>query len=221
MALAGLLLLFVIVFGPTMAIFSDLFSSTVAYFKDLVPLSNWVGREGTDFVHGWTTFYWVWWISWSPFVGMFIARVLRGRTVREFILCVLIVLLLVGILWMAAFGGTAIDQHVTGGYAGVVDTVTNWTPELSLCKMLEVLPLPAVSSFLGIVLVIVFFVTSSESGSLVIDTITAGGRPMHRSPSACSGLPPKASSPSPCCWAAGSPPCRRRRSRPASPSPWC
>ncbi len=176
MALAGALLLFVIVFGPTTAIFTDLFASTVAYLKDLVPLSNWVGREDTDFVHGWTTFYWAWWISWSPFVGMFIARVSRGRTVREFLTCVLIVPMLVCVLWMAAFGGTAIDQYVSGGHTGVVDTVKNWTPELSLFKMLEVLPLPAVSSFLGIVLVIVFFVTSSDSGSLVIDTITAGGK---------------------------------------------
>lgn len=176
MVLAAALLLFVVLFGPTTAIFADLFSSMVAYAKDLVPLSNWIGREDTDFVHGWTTFYWAWWISWSPFVGMFIARVSRGRTVREFLVCVLIVPMLVCVLWMAAFGGTAIDQYITGGHTGVVDTVKNWTPELSLFKMLELLPLSAVSSFLGIVLVIVFFVTSSDSGSLVIDTITAGGK---------------------------------------------
>ena len=127
-------------------------------------------------MHGWTTFYWAWWISWSPFVGMFIARVSRGRTVREFMLCVLIVPTLVGVLWMNAFGGTALSQFLDTGYTGVTETVAAWQPELSLFKMLEALPLANITSFIGIVLVIVFFVTSSDSGSLVIDTITAGGK---------------------------------------------
>ena len=107
---------------------------------------------------------------------MFIARVSKGRTVREFVTCVLIIPSLVCVLWMTAFGGTAISQFVNDGYTGVVDTVTAWTPELSLYRMLEPLPLSMISSFVGIVLVIVFFVTSSNSGSLVIDTITAGGK---------------------------------------------
>jgi BCCT family betaine/carnitine transporter len=127
-------------------------------------------------MHGWTTFYWAWWISWSPFVGMFIARVSKGRTVREFITCVLIIPSLVSVLWMTAFGGTAIIQFLGDGYTGVVETVTAYTPELSLYRMLEPLPLSTISSFVGVVLVIVFFVTSSDSGSLVIDTITAGGK---------------------------------------------
>ena len=142
----------------------------------MVPLSNWVGREDTDFMHGWTTFYWAWWISWSPFVGMFIARVSKGRTVREFIICVLIIPTLVCVLWMNAFGGTAVSQYLNSGYTGVTETVANWAPELSLFKMLEPMPLSGITSFIGIVLVIVFFVTSSDSGSLVIDTITAGGK---------------------------------------------
>lgn len=176
MILAVALLLFVLLAGPTLAIVTGLFTSTWAYLAAVVPLSNWVGREDTEFMHGWTTFYWAWWISWSPFVGMFIARVSRGRTVREFVTCVLIVPTLACILWMTAFGGTAIEQYVGAGYTGVTETVTNWTPELALFKMLEVLPLAAISSFIGILLVIVFFVTSSDSGSLVIDTITAGGK---------------------------------------------
>ncbi|MCP5152896.1 MAG: BCCT family transporter [Ectothiorhodospiraceae bacterium] len=176
MLLALLLLVFLIVVGPTGEIISGFFGGFVNYIKDLVPLSNWVGREDTDFMHGWTTFYWAWWISWSPFVGMFIARVSKGRTVREFVVCVLIIPTLVCVLWMNAFGGTAVSQFLNEGYTGVTETVSNWTPELSLFKMLEPMPLSGILSFVGIVLVIVFFVTSSDSGSLVIDTITAGGK---------------------------------------------
>ena len=176
MVLALVLLLFVIAVGPTMDIVGGFFSGLGNYMADLVPLSNWVGREDTDFMHGWTTFYWAWWISWSPFVGMFIARVSRGRTVREFVICVLIIPMLVCVLWMNAFGGTAVSQFLSDGYTGVTETVSAWTPELSLFRMLEPMPLAGITSFIGIVLVIVFFVTSSDSGSLVIDTITAGGK---------------------------------------------
>ena len=176
MILALALLLFVLLVGPTLEILSGFLTNTGQYLANVLPLSNWVGREDTGFFHGWTTFYWAWWISWSPFVGMFIARVSRGRTVREFILCVLIIPTLVCVLWMTAFGGTAVSQLVNDGYDGVAKTVSEWTPELSLFRMLEELPLSAVSSFIGIVLVVVFFVTSSDSGSLVIDTITAGGK---------------------------------------------
>jgi len=171
-----MLLLFVIVAGPTMEILTGVFVNTADYLKNLPALSNWVGREDTDFLHGWTTFYWAWWIAWSPFVGMFIARVSRGRTVRECIICVLIIPTLVGVLWMTAFGGTAVSQFVNDGYTGVTETITAWTPELSLYRMLDQLPLAGLASFVGVVLVIVFFVTSSDSGSLVIDTITAGGK---------------------------------------------
>jgi BCCT family betaine/carnitine transporter len=176
MVLAALLLLFVIVVGPTLAIASGFFANAGSYFQNLLPLSNFVGREDTDFMHGWSTFYWAWWISWSPFVGMFIARVSRGRTVREFVVCVLLIPTAVSILWMTAFGGTAVWQIVNQGQDTVAQVVRDYVPELSLFVMLETLPLAAITSFLGITLVIVFFVTSSDSGSLVIDTITAGGK---------------------------------------------
>lgn len=176
MVLAFLLLVFVIAVGPTLDIFSGVAASAGAYLAKLGPLSNPFGREDTAFMHGWTTFYWAWWISWSPFVGMFIARVSKGRTVREFVVCVLIVPTLASILWMNAFGGTAIVQIVSDGYTGVSETIATWTPELSLFKMLEILPMGGILCFVGIVLVVVFFVTSSDSGSLVIDTITAGGK---------------------------------------------
>ena len=176
MSLAFLLLLFVVAVGPTWQIVTGLVDNTLAYVAYLPALSNWIGREDDAFMHGWTTFYWAWWISWSPFVGMFIARVSKGRTVREFMIAVLLVPTAVSILWMTAFGGTAVTQYLDQGYTGVVGAIDNWTPELSLFLMAEQLPLTAVVSFVGIVLVIVFFVTSSDSGSLVIDTITAGGK---------------------------------------------
>ena len=176
MVLALALLLFIIIFGPTLAIITGFFANSWAYVKELPALSNWIGREDTGFMHGWTTFYWAWWISWSPFVGMFIARVSMGRTVREFITCVLIIPTLVSILWMTTFGGTALDQFLIEGYTGVQETVVDYVPELSLFAMLADLPLASISSLIGIILVIVFFVTSSDSGSLVIDTITAGGK---------------------------------------------
>jgi BCCT family betaine/carnitine transporter len=170
--LAGLLLLFVIVVGPTGAIFDAIVSGGVAYAKELIPLSNPFGREDVNFSQGWTSFYWAWWISWSPFVGMFIARVSRGRSVREFVLCVIFIPTVVCMVWMGTFGGTAIAQVVADAAAPVKSAAL----ELKLFEMLKPLPLATVTSFIGILLVVVFFVTSSDSASLVIDTITAGGK---------------------------------------------
>ncbi len=178
MAIAALLLVFVLLAGPTMTILADFGKGLVAYAEELLPLSNPIGRDDTGYMQGWTAFYWAWWISWSPFVGMFIARVSRGRTVREFITCVLIIPSLVCIFWMAVFGGVAIDQVLTDPATSAVkaQVIDSYNPPLSLFAMLEGLPLASITSLIGIVLVIVFFVTSSDSGSLVIDTITAGGK---------------------------------------------
>jgi len=172
MVLALALLLFVIVVGPTLALLSGFFGNLGAYVEYLPALANPFGREDTNFSQGWTAFYWAWWISWSPFVGMFIARVSRGRTVREFIVSVLIVPSLACVLWMTVFGGTAISQVVNDGYQAVVGADL----PLQIFQMLDALPLAQITSFLAIVLVIVFFVTSSDSGSLVIDVISAGGK---------------------------------------------
>ncbi|WFF40003.1 BCCT family transporter [Salinicola endophyticus] len=172
MALAFILLIFVIFVGPTLLLATGFVENIVSYLKYLPALSNPFGREDTNFVHGWTAFYWAWWISWSPFVGMFIARVSRGRTVREFLIAVLLVPTVVSVIWMTAFGDTAIHQLVSDGFQGVKDAAL----PLQLFTMLGQLPLTAITSFLGIVLVMVFFITSSDSGSLVIDSITAGGK---------------------------------------------
>ena len=172
MGLAFALLLFVLFVGPTVLILTGFADYLVAYLQYLPALSNPVGREDVNFMQGWTSFYWAWWISWSPFVGMFIARVSRGRTVREFVISVLLIPSLVCVLWMSVFGGVAIQQVVADGYTAAQDAPL----ELQLFKMLDPLPLAGLSSIVGIVLVVVFFVTSSDSGSLVIDTITAGGK---------------------------------------------
>ncbi|KKB84364.1 BCCT transporter [Devosia limi DSM 17137] len=172
MIMAALLLVFVVAVGPTLQIVTGFFANLWAYGQNLPALSNPFGRSDDNFRHGWTAFYWAWWISWSPFVGMFIARVSRGRTVREFLLCVLLIPSTVSVLWMTAFGGTAISQVVNDSTAAVADAAL----ELQLFQMLAGLPLTQITSFIGIALVIIFFVTSSDSGSLVIDTITAGGK---------------------------------------------
>ncbi len=172
MLLAFLLLIFVIVMGPTLGIAQGFFSNLWSYVTHLPALANPFGREDVNFVEGWTAFYWAWWISWSPFVGMFIARISRGRTVREFLVAVLLVPSLVSVLWMTAFGGTAIHQVIVEQFTGVQDAAL----ELQLFTMLGQYPLASISSFIGVVLVIMFFITSSDSGSLVIDTITAGGK---------------------------------------------
>lgn len=170
--LAALLLVFVLMVGPTGDILATIFSGGAAYVTNIVPLSMPFGREDVNFSQGWTSFYWAWWISWSPFVGMFIARVSRGRSVREFVFCVIVIPSIISVFWMGAFGGTAISQVVADAAAPVKDAAL----ELKLFEMLKPLPLAGITSFLGIVLVLVFFVTSSDSGSLVIDTITAGGK---------------------------------------------
>ena len=174
--LALMLLAFVLTAGPTLDLFAESVASIGHYLAAIGPLSNWVGRDDFDFMHGWTTFFWAWWLSWSPFVGMFIARISRGRTVRGLVGCMLVIPPLVCALWMNVFGGTALSHYLDGGDNAVVAAVQAQEPELALFRMLEALPLAGLTSSIAIVLIIVFFVTSSDSGSLVIDTITSGGK---------------------------------------------
>ena len=176
MIVAFLLLLFIIAVGPKLTIFQSFFAGFGAYLAKIRPLSTWIERPDTGFLHGWTTFYWAWWIAWAPFVGTFIARVSKGRTVREFLIGVLLLPTLLCLLWFSAFGGTALDQFLSDGYTGVTETVEQYVPELAMFKMFEQLPMTMVISVVAMVLLIVFFVTSSDSGSLVIDMITAGGK---------------------------------------------
>jgi len=173
MGIAFLLLLFVFIAGSTIELIGWMFTAAGSYLENIIPLSNWIGREDQTWFHGWTVFYWAWWISWSPFVGMFIARISKGRTVREFMIAVLLIPSLVTVIWMGIFGGSALEQAQNG-----IGELSNGisSVSLSMFHMLDQLPLTAITSFLAIVLVLVFFVTSSDSGSLVIDSITAGGK---------------------------------------------
>ncbi|MGL6258586.1 BCCT family transporter [Vibrio sp. WXL103] len=170
---AFLLLILVGVIGYSVVL-GSVPNTLMAYLENLIPLSNPHGREDEAWFQGWTVFYWSWWISWSPFVGMFIARVSRGRTVREFMTAVLIVPTSVTVIWMSVFGGMAIDQVVNNvgqlGAQGLTDV------SLAMFEMFDVLPMSTFLSIIAIILVMVFFITSSDSGSLVIDSITAGGK---------------------------------------------
>ncbi|MEL7542949.1 MAG: BCCT family transporter [Pseudomonadota bacterium] len=177
MVMAVALFIFVIIMTGVVDAATRYFDVMVQYVTLLPALSNPFGREDTSFFHGWTTFYWAWWIAWSPFVGMFIARISKGRTVREFVLCALIAPTAVCALWMSTFGGAAIDMLNAGGAEGVKATVIDaYKPEGALFGFLKELPLYSIVAPIALVLIVVFFVTSSDSGSLVIDTITAGGK---------------------------------------------
>ena len=174
--LAFVLLLAVILLGPTLYIFRSIFTGLGTYVMKIVPLSNWIGREDIAFFHDWTTFYWAWWIAWAPFIGTFIARISKGRTVREFVIFVLLLPTLLCLIWFSAFGGTAIHQFLTGGYTGVTEKVETYSYELALFEMFDGLPWTMLLSCIAMTLTIVFFVTSSDSGSLIIDIIAAGGK---------------------------------------------
>jgi len=173
MLLALVLLIFVIL--VTFAVSMGTVPTTImGYVENIIPLSNPTGREDSAWMHGWTVFYWAWWISWSPFVGMFIARISRGRTIREFITAVLLVPTAVTVLWMSVFGGVAIDQVANN--IGTLGSDGLTAVPLAMFQMFDSLPMGKVLSILAVVLVLVFFITSSDSGSLVIDSITAGGK---------------------------------------------
>ncbi|MFK8030083.1 MAG: BCCT family transporter [Gammaproteobacteria bacterium] len=176
MIMAVVLGVFVLLIGSTVDILVDLAKNSWAYLTYLVPLSRWGGREDLGYMHDWTTFYWSWWIAFSPFVGMFIARISLGRTVRQFIIGCILAPSFIFLVWMTVFGSFAFEQYLIDGYMGVADSVKNWQPELSLFKFLDVLPMAMITSTVGIVLVLVFFTTSMDSGSLILDTMTSGGK---------------------------------------------
>ncbi len=173
--LAGLFLFFILVFGPTLFILGTFVQSTGHYLQNFAEYAFWTETfsEGS-FMTDWTVFYWAWWISWSPYVGMFIARISRGRTVKEFILGVLIVPTVVTFLWMSGFGGSALFLE-TEGLASIAEAVEA-DQTTSLFVLLNEFPFGIVTSFLAVILVLSFFVTSSDSGSLVIDGLTSGGK---------------------------------------------
>jgi len=175
MRLGLIFLIVMLIIGPTIFLLDGYIQNTGRYFQQIISLGTWTETyTGGKWQNDWSVFYWAWWISWSPFVGMFIARVSKGRTIREFILGVLLVPTLLTFLWMSVFGGSAMFLEING--IGNISTAVDEDISTALFVMLEEFPLNFVTSLLGIVLVTSFFVTSSDSGSLVIDSITAGGK---------------------------------------------
>ncbi|WP_309383413.1 BCCT family transporter [Cerasicoccus frondis] len=171
---AGLLLIFILIAGPTLFLLGGFVQNLGAYAQNFLRLSTWTETyQRTEWQEGWTVFYWAWWIAWSPFVGMFIARISRGRTIREFLVGVLLAPTLMTFAWLSIFGNAALFEQLYG--AGELAAEVNKSIPVALFEMLEAYPLAKVASLLSVVVVITFFVTSSDSGSLVIDIITAGG----------------------------------------------
>lgn len=176
MILAILLLLFVLILGPTVFLLQAFVQNTGAYLSQLVQKTfNLYAYQRTDWLGGWTLFYWGWWLSWSPFVGMFIARISRGRTIREFIAGMLFVPVGFTFLWMTVFGDTAIDMVLNQGITELA-RITQQDSALALFVFLQQFPFSQALSILAIVMVLVFFVTSADSGALVVDMLASGGR---------------------------------------------
>lgn len=175
MRIALLFLLMVVVLGPTIFIFKSFVQNTGSYLSSFLEVATWTeSYTGKSWQNAWTIFYWGWWIAWSPFVGMFIARISKGRTVREFILGVLLVPSLVTFFWITAFGSTAIHQILLGDNTiaeAVKDNVAT-----ALFVFLEDYPFSFYLNIVAIILIGGFFVTSSDSGSLVVDNLTSGGK---------------------------------------------
>jgi choline/glycine/proline betaine transport protein len=175
MRIAVVFLLIVLILGPTIFIFKSFVQNTGNYLSSILEISTWTeSYTGTDWQNAWTTFYWGWWIAWSPFVGMFIARISKGRTIREFILGVLLVPSIVTFFWISAFGSTAINEAILGN-----DTIVNAVNDnvaTALFVFLEDYPFAFILNIIAIILIAGFFVTSSDSGSLVVDSLTTGGK---------------------------------------------
>ncbi|MEF8841188.1 MAG: BCCT family transporter [Haloarculaceae archaeon] len=173
MALLG----FLVIVGPTVYVLGAWVEGLGTYFNNILALGFFRGTlaPGGDTVTAWTVFYWGWWIAWSPFVGMFIARISKGRTVREFVLGVLFLPSLFSTLWLSVFGGAALHNSLVGNGAALA-TYNDLGQTVAMFAMLEQFPLGVISGLIATLLVITFFVTSSDSGSLVIDHLTSGGK---------------------------------------------
>ena len=173
MTVAVVLVLFVFAVGPTVFILNNWVENTGNYLSSIVETTFWIDAWGDGEWHGaWTLFYWGWWIAWSPFVGMFIARVSRGRTIREFIGGVLLVPVAFTTFWLTTFGNSGLHRELFGD-GGIAGTGA----EEMLFALLQGFPLTAVTSVLAMIVIVAFFVTSSDSGSLVIDMLASGGNP--------------------------------------------
>lgn len=181
MGFTGLLLAFMVILGPTLFIFDSFIENIGNYLVALVPLSTWgEAYSNTDWQSAWTIFYWAWWVSWAPFVGVFIARISRGRTIREFVLGVLLIPMIILFFWFTTFGGTAIHMELlaaldpTLASPGLIAAVQADTGS-AIFKLVEYYPFTKPITLLIVIMIVLWFVTSSDSASFVIDMLTAGG----------------------------------------------
>ena len=182
--LAGIFLLAILLLGPTLFLLREWIENIGVYFQQVLELSfstnAFTGEDGQAWQAGWTTFYWGWWISWAPFVGVFIARISKGRTIREFVAGVLLVPTTVTFLWFSVLGGSAFYQELFTDNTLVgtdADGNAEVVPEQVLFNLLDTLPGATLMSGIAIVLITIFFITSSDSGSLVVDMLASGGNP--------------------------------------------
>lgn len=181
MGFTGVLLAFMVILGPTLFIFDSFIENIGNYLTAVVPLGFWgEAYSNTDWQGAWTIFYWAWWVSWAPFVGVFIARISRGRTIREFVLGVLLIPMTILFFWFTTFGGVAIHMELLAAInpelvsPGLVEAVQADTGS-AIFKLVEYYPLTKPITFLIVIMIVLWFVTSSDSASFVIDMLTAGG----------------------------------------------
>jgi choline/glycine/proline betaine transport protein len=176
MSLAVLMMLLMLTLGSTVFLLQALIQNTGSYLSDIVRVTfNLYAYEKTDWIGGWTIFYWAWWLAWAPFVGLFIARVSRGRSIRQFVTGVLFVPVGFSLMWFTFFGNSAIDMILNGGMTSMGDAVSN-DVATALFVFLSQFPYGSVLSFIAIVMVVIFFVTSADSGALVVNMLCSNGR---------------------------------------------
>jgi choline/glycine/proline betaine transport protein len=173
--LAIALLIFILILGPTVFLLQAYLQNTGAYLSDIVRNTfNLFAYQKTEWLGGWTIFYWGWWLAWAPFVGLFIARISRGRTIREFVLGVLIIPTAFTLLWMTVFGNSAIELVFAQNQIELGEMV-NENTSVALFVFLEYFPLSNLLTFIAISMVVIFFVTSCDSGAMVVDMLCSYG----------------------------------------------
>ena len=176
MVLAIILLLLIFVLGPTVFLLQAYLQNIGDYLADIVHNTfNLFAYKKTEWIGGWTIFYWGWWLAWAPFVGLFIARISRGRTIREFIIGVMLIPTVFTLFWMTIFGNSAIDLVHNQGVVALGDMVSK-DSSVALFVFLDNFPLTSVLSFFSVLMIVIFFVTSCDSGAMVVDMLCSHGR---------------------------------------------
>src|SRR5690554_2154498 len=211
MVIATALMLFVFLLGPSIFILETFLQNTGSYLNNIVERTfNLQAYSRSDWIGNWTLFIFGWTIAWAPFVGLFIAKISRGRTIRQFVFGVMLVPTFFTFFWFSVFGDTALHLIINQGYSELIDQVKT-DNAIALFKLLEQFPFTSVASFLTVLLITLFFITSADSGALVVDSLASGGALEHRPGSAAPGPSSAACWPRSCCWPGDSRRCRAWR----------